>query len=68
MRNWRNCRAKQRLGFYTGNELKEQFGANLMFDEDNEPNRYMFNEKQLDVFIDEVVKKLGLHIVSISEA
>jgi len=49
-------------------ELKEQFGANLMFDEDNEPNRYMFNEKQLDVFIDEVVKKLGLHIVSISEA
>ena len=49
-------------------ELKEQFGANLMFDADNEPNRYMFNEKQLDVFIDEVVKKLGLHIVSISEA
>jgi hypothetical protein len=45
-------------------ELKEQFGANLMFDADNQPNRYMFNEKQLDVFIDEVVKKLGLHIVS----
>ena len=49
-------------------ELKEQFESNLMFDEDNEPNRYMFNEKQLDIFIDEVVKKLGLHIVSISEA
>ena len=45
-------------------ELKEQFGANLMFDADNEPNRYMFNEKELDVFIDEVVKKLGLHNVS----
>lgn len=45
-------------------ELKEQFGANLMFDADNEPNRYMFDEKELDVFIDEVVKKLGLHIVS----
>ena len=39
-------------------ELKEQFVANLMFDADNEPNRYMFNEKQLDVFIDELIKKL----------
>jgi hypothetical protein len=49
-------------------ELKEKFGANLMFDADSEPNRYMFNEEQLDVFINEVVNKLGLHIVSISEA
>ena len=40
-------------------EIKEQFGANLMFDSDSEPNRYMFNEKQLDVFIDEVVKKMN---------
>ena len=40
-------------------EIKEQFGANLMFDADSEPNRYMFNEKQLDVFIDEVVKKMN---------
>ena len=46
-------------------ELKEQFGSNLMFDADNEPNRYMFNEKQLDVFIDEVVKKLTIPVVSV---